>query len=72
MILQWIFNLIAIYLLAGLVFSVAFILKGIGRIDEGAQHASIGFKLIIIPGTMVFWPLLFKKWWNAVKNVVHD
>jgi hypothetical protein len=72
MILQWIFNLAGIYLLVGLVFWIAFILKGVGRVDEGAQNSSIGFKLIIIPGMMVFWPLLFKKWLKAVKENRYD
>lgn len=72
MILQWIFTIIAIYGLCGLIFAIAFIWKGIGKVDEGARESTIGFKLIIIPATMVFWPLLFKKWLKALKNPHHD
>lgn len=53
---------IAIYVVAGFVFAMTFISKGIHRIDEGAHGTGWGFKLIIIPGTIVFWPLLLKKW----------
>ncbi len=72
MILQWIFTGIAIYLIIGLIFAIAFVVRGASLIDEGAHKSSFGFKLIIIPGTMVFWPLLFKKWLKASKNNQHD
>jgi hypothetical protein len=58
----------ACYLAAGLLFAVPFVLKGVMRIDEGAVGSGWGFRLIIIPGTIVFWPLLLKKWINAVKK----
>lgn len=70
--LEWIFTAIAIYLMSGLVFAIAFVIRGVALIDEGANKSSPGFKLIIIPGTMVFWPLLFKKWLKASKNNHHD
>jgi hypothetical protein len=72
MILQWFFTTIAIYGICGLIFAIAFVIKGVGLIDEGAQKSSPGFRIIIIPGTIVFWPLLFKKWLNAIKNHQHD
>lgn len=52
----------AVYLLAGLLFAIPFVIRGVGRIDEGARGSGLGFRLIIIPGTLVFWPLLLKKW----------
>ena len=54
--------LAAAYLLMGLLFVIPFVIKGVTRIDEGASGSGWGFRLIIIPGTMVFWPLLLKKW----------
>lgn len=30
--------------------------------DETAHGAGIGFRLIILPGTLVFWPVLLRKW----------
>jgi len=56
-----IFYIAAVYLFAGLIFAILFIIKGVERIDKGAHGGSIGFRLIIIPGTMVFWPLLLSK-----------
>ncbi len=72
MLLTIIFSGIMIYLLCGLVFALAFVTKGANKIDEGAQHSTIGFKIIIIPGTMVFWPILLNKWLKASKNSHHD
>lgn len=58
----------ALYLLAGLVFAVPFIWKGVSKIDEGAHGSGWSFRIIIIPGTMVFWPFLLKKWINVSKT----
>lgn len=58
----------AVYLVAGLVFAIPFVIKGVDKIDEGAQGSRWGFRIIIIPGTMVFWPLLLKKWMRAIKE----
>ena len=67
-----VFTVIMIYLICGLIFAFAFVIKGADKIDESAQDATIGFKIIIIPGTMVFWPLLLNKWLKAVKKNHHD
>ena len=56
----------AVYLFCGIVFSFFFIAKGLKVIDpDGTHGASVGFKIIILPGVIVFWSLLLKKWSNA-------
>ncbi len=57
--------IIAVYLACGFVFMIPFIIKGVDAIDEGAHGSSIGFRIIIIPGTIVFWPALLRKWIKA-------
>ncbi len=57
-----------IYLLSGLVFAVFFIIKGISVVDDGAKGSGIGFRLIILPGVTIWWPLLFKKWMKALRK----
>ena len=52
----------AIYLLGGVLFVIAFLMNGLEKIDEGAHGSTIGFKIIIIPGVIVFWPVLLSKW----------
>jgi hypothetical protein len=54
--------LLGAYLAVGLVFAIPFVLFGVTRIDPHAVRGSRGFRLLIIPGTMAFWPLLLKRW----------
>lgn len=68
MIVEILLLAIAFYLLAGFIFAIAFIVKGVDVIDEGAHGSSFGFRLIIVPGVIVFWPLLLKKWLKAKKK----
>jgi hypothetical protein len=63
---------IFIYLLSGFVFALVFVTRGADKIDEAAHESGPGFKIIIIPGTMVFWPVLLKKWLKAAKKNHHD
>jgi hypothetical protein len=53
--------LLGIYLACGFVFAVPFVLFGVKKIDPHAAHGSWGFRLLIIPGTMAFWPLLLRR-----------
>jgi hypothetical protein len=55
-----------IYLLCGLAFAIPFVVVGVRRIDPHAAHGSWGFRVLIIPGTMCFWPLLARRWLNGV------
>ena len=60
--------IVSVYLLCGLLFAIPFAIKGVEKIDENAHDAGIGFRIIILPGTIVFWPLLLRKWLSAGKN----
>ena len=51
-----------IYLVLGVLFVIPFLMKGLNKIDEGAHGSTIGFKIIIIPGVIVFWPVLLSIW----------
>ena len=55
----------AIYLVAGLVFAICFIIKGVTVVDDGAKGSGPGFRLIILPGVTILWPLLLKRWMKA-------
>jgi len=57
-----------LYLLAGAVFAIFFLTKGITKIDSGTHGAGWGFRLIILPGTIVLWPVLFRKWVKTKKD----
>jgi hypothetical protein len=60
--------IVLVYLLAGAIFVIPFLMKGIAKVDEGAHGGSAGFKIIIIPGVIVFWPVLLKKWLTVLKK----
>ena len=66
MIVQALLLLAGIYLLSGLIFAIPFVLIGVGKIDPHAAHGSWGFRLLIIPGTMFFWPLLAHRWMKGI------
>jgi len=60
--------IVALYLLLGVVFVISFLTKGLTKVDEGAHGGTIGFKIIIIPGVIVFWPVLLNKWMKASRE----
>lgn len=45
------------YLSIGLIAAVIISFSGIKKIDPAAKEGTVGFKLLIIPGLCVFWPL---------------
>jgi len=50
---------------AGLVFASVFVTIGIGRVDSVAKNAPLGFRLIVLPGCALLWPLLLRRWMRA-------
>ena len=48
----------AVYLGVGLLFAVAFAARWAGRLDPAAAAGTWGFRLLILPGAMLLWPLL--------------
>ena len=60
--------IVLIYLLLGVLFVIPFLMKGLTKVDEDAHGGTIGFKIIIIPGVIVFWPVLLTKWMKKKVN----
>jgi hypothetical protein len=58
---------LGIYLACGFVFAIPFALFGAKHVDPHAASGTRGFRLLIIPGAMAFWPLLLQRWLTAVK-----
>jgi hypothetical protein len=61
-------SLIYSYLSAGLVPGAWFCFFRAGRIDPGAAHSGLSFKLIILPAAILLWPLVLHKILNARKK----
>jgi hypothetical protein len=55
-------HLASAYLLAGLIFSAPFLVAGIGHIDPQARATPLSFRMIVLPGVLVLWPLLAWRW----------
>ena len=53
---------LTLYAAVGVVFAIAFVARGISRIDTHAEGAGLGFRLIVFPGIAALWPLLLKRW----------
>jgi hypothetical protein len=49
------------YLAAGFLFALYFIFFRLPHIDANAKQTSVGFKLLILPGCILLWPLLITK-----------
>jgi hypothetical protein len=46
-----------IYLALGFIVSIYITFWCVKKLDSAAQEGTIGFKLLIIPGLCIFWPL---------------
>ena len=58
----WIARGLELYFLAGLLFAVPFVARGVQRIDPVAAGGTLGFRLLLLPGAALFWPFLLGRW----------
>ncbi|MEO7988799.1 MAG: hypothetical protein ABI663_04605 [Chryseolinea sp.] len=56
------------YLVFGFLFSMLFLFNWIYKVDEAAHETPWTFKLTLLPGCMVFWPVLLKKFLLTKRN----
>ncbi len=50
------------YLLMGLLFATWFIAKGVNTVDEGMRHTGWNVRILLIPGSVLLWVVLMKKY----------
>ncbi|MDH4063477.1 MAG: hypothetical protein OEW19_03695 [Acidobacteriota bacterium] len=55
-------GLLTLYAALGLCVAVPFVWRGVDAVDPMARGASWGFRLLILPGSTIFWPLLLVRW----------
>jgi hypothetical protein len=67
-IVQTISDFLIVYLGCGLFFGGTFITIGVGKVDSATRGSSVLFRLLILPATVAFWPLLVAKWIKAVRH----
>jgi len=49
------------YAIAGVIFALPFVATWAGRIDPNAAAGTPGFRIIILPGVVLLWPLLLAR-----------
>ena len=59
--ITWFVRILGAYLAFGILFALYFVSIGVNRIDPNAAEGSLGFRLLIIPGTILLWPILFTR-----------
>lgn len=58
-ILVWLFYA---YLIIGFLFSIWFVSKGVEKVDEGMVGAKWSLRLLLLPGSMLLWMSMLKKY----------
>lgn len=53
------------YLVIGLGVAVPFVMRGVNRLDPAAAHAPWPFRMVILPGSVVFWPWIAWRRWRG-------
>jgi hypothetical protein len=57
----WIVRAAGLYLLLGALVAIPFAWRWSGRLDPVAAHGTSGFRLLLIPGAILLWPLLLSR-----------
>ena len=65
---SWIWSIIGIYLVLGVLFAIAFMTMRLKHSDPDAEQATWGFRLIVLPGVILMWPALAKRWVTGVST----
>jgi len=58
--------LVFLYAVAGALFGLLFVWRGIERVDPVSRDAAWTFRLLILPGVAALWPLLAVRWRRAI------
>ena len=57
--------LAGLYVAAGIIFAVAFVIVGASRIDPAARDVGVLVRAMWLPGAAALWPVLLKKWMSS-------
>ena len=56
------------YVGAGVVVASVFVAVGVGRVDLRAADAGWGFRVLIMPGSVLLWPVVLWRWLQASRG----
>ena len=56
---------LALYAAAGAVTALAFVSIGLARVLHPPVPATIGARILLLPGAFALWPYVVVRWWKA-------
>ena len=59
------FYAFCLYLLIGLIIAVMFVSVGLPRVLPHGMTASLGARLLFVPGATALWPYVLSRWMQA-------
>lgn len=59
---------LGLYLLAGAIFAIFFLARGLSRIDPSATRSPWTFRALILPGVAALWPYLALTWSRTARR----
>lgn len=62
---------VVMWLAAGLLVGLPFLTFAVGRVVEGAAGSSLMFRLMMLPGAVLLWPVLLHRWLTAGRRDGH-
>lgn len=62
---------VVMWLAAGLLVGLPFLAFAVGRVVEGAAGSSLLFRLMMLPGAVLLWPVLLHRWFTAGRRGGH-
>ncbi len=60
-----IFDIVVLYAAAGVVTALAFVSVGIGQVVHPPMPATLGARILWLPGAFALWPYILVRWRNA-------
>jgi hypothetical protein len=55
----------SVYLMIGACIALLFVTFGVARVEPSAKGGSLLFRLLIVPGATLLWPLIATRWIRA-------
>jgi hypothetical protein len=53
---------LALYAALGVLAGIVFVASGVSRVFEHRPPVSVGARLLLLPASIAFWPLILRRW----------
>lgn len=69
--LFWLQTFVVTWLAAGVLVAAPFLAFALGRVVDGAAGSSLMFRLMMLPGAALLWPVVLHRWITAGRRDGH-